>query len=238
LRSRRSPHRRINLTWQDGPALAPSYRIQRSTDGGQTFATLQHSALAIADHQRHDRFDDTQLEEGKRYWYRVRAVDGSGNGRDTAYRAKEGGDNNGGSAGLPSTVSPPDQFNLSWIDDSAPRPQTISVPPTMALHFTPLADLGAGVASYPVTSLFPDVPYMFQLTSDYSYDIDGGSVSGTSTATTGYSWSYGHTATTQSLTVQQSGDSSWAETRQLTLARRTELPPMARLQEDSESAPR
>jgi len=94
------------------------------------------------------RFDDTQLEEGKRYWYRVRAVDGSGNGRDTAYAPKKARQQwwqcpacVNGFASRP--------INLSWIDDSRTATHTtISVSTDDGAHFTPLADLGAGVASY------------------------------------------------------------------------------------------
>jgi Fibronectin type III domain len=79
----------VDLTWSDVTPQAPKYRIERSSDG-QNFTILQtlNRDQLNFDEDGNINWSDTGLSEGTRYWYRVRAVDDSGGGNDTAYSPK------------------------------------------------------------------------------------------------------------------------------------------------------
>ncbi len=81
----------LTLNWQDDSPDAIGYRIQRSTTGQDftpythfTRAELEAAGMIVGGFVN---WTDTGLEQGRRYWYRVRAYD-DGGGHDTAYTPK------------------------------------------------------------------------------------------------------------------------------------------------------
>ncbi|HEV7297717.1 MAG TPA: fibronectin type III domain-containing protein [Tepidisphaeraceae bacterium] len=65
----------VNLAWADNASDEAGYRIERSTDGGTTFATLAAAASLAAGTTS---FNDAAAAAGTQYWYRVVAIGASG----------------------------------------------------------------------------------------------------------------------------------------------------------------
>ena len=62
----------IDLSWQDGSVNASVYSVQRSSDGGQTFATIASTSAPVAS------YHDAALSAYTNYTYRVMASNPSG----------------------------------------------------------------------------------------------------------------------------------------------------------------
>lgn len=63
----------ITLAWTDNSSNETGFQIERSVDTNTSFSLLTTTAAGV------NTYDDTGLDEGRRYHYRVRATNGSGN---------------------------------------------------------------------------------------------------------------------------------------------------------------
>lgn len=61
------------LSWTDNSSNETGFQIERSPDSNTSFALIHTTAAGV------NSYDDTGLDRGRRYYYRVRAVNGSGN---------------------------------------------------------------------------------------------------------------------------------------------------------------
>ena len=145
----------IRLAWDDVQG-EDTWRIQRSTDGAN-FVWYQDLPANTT------TFDDTNLGQGTRYWYRVRGV-GPG-GFDTGASAKQAA----------TTVLPvpdqvivtagasPDTAVLTWRDNSSNESEFIILRGTPGGVAEQVATVAAEVTTYTITGLTE--------TSDFSYRV-------------------------------------------------------------------
>jgi predicted phage tail protein len=68
----------IALSWSDNSSNETGFQIERSVDGNTAFSLLTTTAASAT------TYTDTGLDEGRRYYYRVRATNGAGNSSYTS----------------------------------------------------------------------------------------------------------------------------------------------------------
>jgi hypothetical protein len=68
----------ILLTWTDNSSDETGFQIERSPDTNTAFALIHTTAAGAVS------YNDTGLDEGRRYYYRIRATNGSGNSAYTS----------------------------------------------------------------------------------------------------------------------------------------------------------
>jgi hypothetical protein len=140
----------INLSWQDNITGEIAWRIQWSTDGGQTFNYFedQPASSGTSSGPMPRTYLATGLEDGTRYHFRVRAVGASGTASETIYSPKRGETTDlPAPTALSATQVSDIEVRLAWIDaaenssgfvieraDSAAGPEFTDVA-TIALGF-------------------------------------------------------------------------------------------------------
>jgi hypothetical protein len=68
----------ILITWTDNSSTETGFQVERSVDNTSAFSFLTTTAAGATS------YNDTGLDEGRRYYYRVRATNGSGNSAYTS----------------------------------------------------------------------------------------------------------------------------------------------------------
>jgi titin len=170
----------ITLTWDDNSNNEGRFEIFRSTNG------TNFSFLAQVGANRTD-FTNTGLSAGTTYFYRVRAVNSSGNSAwsNIASATPGGGQVNipATPSGLTATAASSSQINLSWDDNSDNESRFDIFRSTDGVNFAAIGQVGPNVTSFANTGLSANVTYFYRVRAANSAGNSG--FSNTANATTG-----------------------------------------------------
>ncbi len=146
----------INLTWADASANETGFQIERSLTSATGFTLVTTTAANAVS------FSNTGLTAGTRYFYRIRAINATGN---SAYTAEV---NATASLLVPTTLAAvaasPTQINLTWVDASANETGfQIERSLTTATGFTLVGTTAANAVSFSNTGLTAGTRYFYRI---------------------------------------------------------------------------
>jgi len=144
----------INLAW-DAQAGATGYAVDRSADG-ITFAQIGTTTSAVL------TYSDTGLAGSLRYFYRVRATDGTGSGAPSAIVSQLNRPSAVTSLStiVPSTTS----IILNWLDTDGETGYRVERSADGGATYTTLTTLAANIPGYTNTGLTVNTVYTYRVT--------------------------------------------------------------------------
>ncbi|MDB5332723.1 MAG: cbhB, partial [Phycisphaerales bacterium] len=101
----------IDLNWTDNSTIETAFVIERSADGGATFASLAQVGANVT------TYSDISAGDGQSYIYRVKAMDGTGSSHFSLSQPVTTTLN--APTGLQATANSDGSVHLSWQDQSA-----------------------------------------------------------------------------------------------------------------------
>ncbi len=136
----------IDLGWRDNAINEIGQRIERSVGSSNNYALLTNVGANIT------AFTDSQLVDGTKYYYRVKAFNTGGSSTYsnqlfaiTPLKSP---------TSLTATTVSSSQISLTWTDNSATETgYRIEQSPVDNLHYTEIATVGPNVTSYSATGL-------------------------------------------------------------------------------------
>jgi hypothetical protein len=164
----------INLKWLDNSLNETGFKIERSTDN-KTFSEVGTAASNIK------AYSDTGLNEGTRYYYRIRAYNGATNSSYTVSATAV--TLIAAPTNLTATASSGSKINLSWTDNSSKETGfkiERSTSPTTG--FVQVATTGANITTYTNTGLVAGKTYYYRVRA-YSSTLGNSSYSEIKSAT-------------------------------------------------------
>jgi hypothetical protein len=169
----------INIAWTDNNTAESGYKIERSTDGVNFYP---QAGTGVNGHS----YSNTGLTAGKKYYYRVYAVNSTGgrSGFSNVASAVTGTVSNplGAPTGLAASASSSSQINLSWADNSTAETSFRIERSTDGANFSFLANVGSNVKTYSNTNLPASSKYYYRVQATGSGSSSGWS--NTANATT------------------------------------------------------
>lgn len=178
---------RVDLTWRDANALPAASEIERSEDGGHTFAPLG-TAPAPGAAGGGVLFTDGSVGPGKTYHYRARSVNGTGPSPYTdAVQAVTPGPP-GGPPSPPADLSATvlgGTIVLAWRDASSDETRFIIERQQPGESWTSLAETGANTQGYPDRSAPIGVQCRYRVRAANSFGISDPSNEATATIPAG-----------------------------------------------------
>ncbi|HXO84923.1 MAG TPA: fibronectin type III domain-containing protein, partial [Gemmatimonadales bacterium] len=159
---------RIDLTWTDNATDEQGFHVQRAPDAGGvpgTFATISTIATPNT-----TTFSNTGLQNGTRYWYRVRAYNAVGNSAFTNETDATTLPAPAAPTNLQGTVVSSAVVDLSWVDNAGDEtlfriqraPDVAGAPGAWAN----LSTVGANVTTYRATGLTAGTTYWFRVRAE------------------------------------------------------------------------
>jgi hypothetical protein len=167
----------IQLSWIDNAHNESGYEIQRSTEPDSGFALLTTLGANASG------YVDSNLPDGARYYYRVRAVNALGHSTYTA--AFAGITRLIAPGSLVITTATDTDITLSWSDNSANETGTvIERSATSGSGFVEIGTAGANVTTFTDTTVVPGATYFYRVraTNAVAQSDDSSEVSATATA--------------------------------------------------------
>ena len=172
----------INLTWADASTNETGFQIERSLTTATGFTLVATTAANAVS------FSNTGLTAGTRYFYRIRAVNATGN---SAYTAEA---NATASLVAPTTLAAvaasATQINLTWVDASANEAGfQIERSLASATGFTLVGTTAANVVSFANTGLTTGTQYFYRIrainaTGNSAYTAEANAIAGLVAPTT------------------------------------------------------
>lgn len=151
-------HTQLKLTWTDNSADEAGFRIERSTDGSNTFARVQTLPANTVE------YTDTGLTSGTAYTYRVRAT---GAGCDSAPSASATASTRPEPVAAPTTLTgraiSESEISLTWKDNSNNETGFRIERKLVGGTFAELATVGPDLTSYTDTGLGARVTYLYRV---------------------------------------------------------------------------
>ncbi len=146
----------IDLAWTDTASTETGFKIERKTGANGTYAEITTVGANVT------TFSNTGLNPGVRYFYRVRAFNGTGN---SGYSNE---------ANALTLIKPPinlaavavgsSQIDLTWTDQTTTETgYSIERKTGIAGTFTEVATVGASVAAFSNTGLDPNTQYFYRV---------------------------------------------------------------------------
>lgn len=201
----------INLGWTDNASNETGFEIERSTDG-VNFTRIATVGVNVT------QYSNSGLAAGTLYYYRVRAVNTSGN---SAYATASGRTIDVppvAPSGLTANGITTSQIRLSWADNSNNETGFKIERSSDGVNFTQIATVGAGVTSYSNTGLSAGAGYWYRVRA-YNGGGDSGYSNTASAATAtlqtlvsaGSTWKYLDNGSNQGTAWRSSSfdDSTW-----------------------------
>lgn len=155
----------LDLTWTDNSSDETGFEIDRSpngTSGWTTITTTSSNATSYA---------NTGLTASTTYYYRIRAINGSGNSSYTSVANATTSAGGGGGiptapsslVGFPDVMSPP-EITLTWADNSSDETGfEVERSPDGSTSWTNLTTTGAGVTSYNDNTALASTTYYYRV---------------------------------------------------------------------------
>ncbi len=146
----------ISLTWTDNSTNETGFTIERSLTSGTGFAVVVTTAANVVS------YSNTGLTAGTKYYYRIKAVNGSGTSVYTTEATATAMLSTPTS--LVASSASTTGINLTWLDNSANETgYQIEQSLTTATGFSVINTTTANAASYSVTGLTPGTKYFFRI---------------------------------------------------------------------------
>ena len=148
---------RVSLAWKDNSTNEDSFDIDRSTDS-TTYAKIGSGlAAAIA-------FTDTTVKENTKYFYRVRAVNKSGNSPYTMSNSvRTGFEPVNAPSGLTAKANSFNEVGLAWIDNAKNETGVVIERATDGKTFVKLAEVAANVLVYIDKNVVDNATYTYRV---------------------------------------------------------------------------
>jgi titin len=150
----------INLTWIDNAANETSFQLQRSTNNGGNWTTINNPAANAT------AYANTGLTANTTYWYRIRAVNAAGNSAwsNVASVTTPGA---GGVPVAPSnlrvTTVTRTSITLAWNDNSTDETDFQIQRSTDGINFTNLGNSPANATGGTDSALTPNTNYWYRV---------------------------------------------------------------------------
>ncbi|HEY7119011.1 MAG TPA: alkaline phosphatase family protein [Tepidisphaeraceae bacterium] len=203
----------MDVAWNDNATSETGYKIERSTDG-VNFSIVGGAGINATFYR------NTGLTAGRRYWYRVYAVDAAGN-RSPNSNVADAVMGTGGTptppatpSGLAATVAGSSSINLSWADNSSNETGFRIERSTDGTNFSFLASVGSNVHTYASGGLSASTKYYYRVQATGSAGNSGYSnvASATTSGSTGGSLSApSNLSVRPSASVANAIDVSWSD---------------------------
>jgi len=163
----------IDLSWINTATNATAVAVERSTDN---IAFTQITSLSASS----ATYNDTGLNSGMTYYYRVRAQNSFGS---SAYSNVASATTLGPAApgNLHATAVSKSQVNLTWNDNSTNETGFVLQRSTTGQAYTTVVTTGSNITSYSDTGLSAGTKYYYQI---QSFNSDGSSAFASTTVTT------------------------------------------------------
>ncbi|HEV7301788.1 MAG TPA: fibronectin type III domain-containing protein [Tepidisphaeraceae bacterium] len=206
----------VNLAWTDHAGNETGYRVERSSDGGATFATLPAAAALAAGTTT---FGDATVAAGVAYNYRVRATGPTiaGVQRDSAWSNAASATTPPSAAVAPAaptdlsaTATSPTQVDLAWTDNAGDEGgYRVERSTDGGATFTALAGMPLAVNAtiYSDTTVAAGTPYRYRVIATGAAGAPDSAASNMDDATT-----------PAALSISIGGDASVAEGATYTLS--------------------
>ncbi|GAA4441922.1 hypothetical protein GCM10023091_27850 [Ravibacter arvi] len=147
----------IQLNWIDRSDNETSFEIERRSEDG-TFARIATTGANVT------QFLDGPLTPGTRYYYRVRAVNGTGaSGYTNEANAVTAQSPPAAPRALSAVTAGSRQINLIWQDQANNEDAFEIERSTDGSNFTKIADAGANTTSFQSTGLAPNTRYWYRV---------------------------------------------------------------------------
>ena len=148
---------RVSLAWKDNSTNEDSFDIDRSTDS-TTYAKIG-SGLAGA-----VTFTDTTVKENTKYFYRVRAVNKSGNSPYTMSNSvRTGFEPVNAPSGLTAKANSFNEVALAWVDNAKNETGVVIERATDGKTFVKLAEVAANVLVYIDKNVVDNATYTYRV---------------------------------------------------------------------------
>jgi fibronectin type 3 domain-containing protein len=144
----------INLVW-NASSGATSYNVKRATASGGPYSTIGSTASTS--------YGDSGLSAGAPYYYVVSAVNGSGEGANSAQASATTIGAPAAPTALNATAASSSQINLTWTDNAATETGFKIERSTDNATFTQIATVGANVTSYANSGLSSGTTYHYRI---------------------------------------------------------------------------
>ena len=146
----------IDLTWTDNSTIETGFVIERSSDGGASFAPLTQVAANVT------AYSDTTAGDGLSYVYRVKAVDMTSSSNWDASNAVTTALN--APFNLQAVSDTDGSVHLTWQDSSAGTTGfIIERSNDGGARFTPLTQVSANVITYSDTTVGDGLSYVYRV---------------------------------------------------------------------------
>ncbi|MCA4900649.1 MAG: fibronectin type III domain-containing protein, partial [Cytophagales bacterium] len=172
----------INLTWVDASANETGFQIERSLASATGFTVVGTTAADVVS------FANTELTAGTQYFYRIRAVNATGN---SAYTAEANATTSlVAPTALAAVAASATQINLTWVDASANETGfQIERSLASATGFTLVGTTAANVVSFANTGLTAGTQYFYRIrainaTGNSAYTAEVNAIAGLVAPTT------------------------------------------------------
>ncbi len=147
----------IDLSWNDNSNDETGFKIERH-DGDGNFAEIAQVGTGVTS------YDDTGLNSGTTYTYRVRAFNGAGNsGYSNETSATTDAPPPADPSNLTATANGASQIDLNWDDNSNDETGFKIERHDGDGNFAEIAQVGAGAASYDDTGLNSGTTYTYRV---------------------------------------------------------------------------
>jgi hypothetical protein len=149
----------INLSWTDASTNETGFQIERSTTSGSGFSLINTTSANATS------FNDTGLNPGTTYYYRIRSTNAGGS---SAYTSESSAttSSSGPTAptGLSATAVSSSGINLSWTDASGDETGfQVERSTTSGSGFTLITTTAANATSYSDASLTANTTYYYRI---------------------------------------------------------------------------
>lgn len=161
-------HKQINLSWADNSSTEVGFKIERSTDN-ITFVLVGTVGLNIRSFQ-----DTENVLSAQKYYYRVKAHNGSGHSSYSLIVSQTTNPTPPGSAGdLRIVQVSSNAATLQWVDNSTNENDFKIERSLDCVNYTEIAQVGLNVTSYSDTSLIPNTRYCYRVRAHSNNGGDG-----------------------------------------------------------------
>ena len=148
----------IKVTWKDNSYIETGFKIERATSSGGPFSQVGTVGINVTS------YTSGSLSSGTKYWFRVRAYNGTGNSSFSNQASATTKDTiPAAPSALTATAVSDTQINLAWTDNSSGEDGFRIYRSTDGTTFTSIGTVGVNVRSYNSTGLTGNRKYWYKV---------------------------------------------------------------------------